>query len=72
MPNTEGSDLDKRPVIIFFHPGGFYSFSGQSSVFGPQYFLDQDIILVTVNYRLMTFGKFEINKFLNKIKLYIV
>ncbi|XP_032456548.1 uncharacterized protein LOC100116956 [Nasonia vitripennis] len=45
-----------RPVIVFFHPGGFYGFSAQSYVFGPQYYLDQDIVLVTVNYRLATFG----------------
>ncbi|KYM82670.1 Esterase FE4 [Atta colombica] len=37
----------KRPVLVFFHPGGFYLFSGQSSNFGPQYLLDKDIVLVT-------------------------
>lgn len=47
----------KRPVLVFFHPGGFYLFSGQSSNFGPQYLLDKDIVLVTVNYRLGTLGK---------------
>ncbi|EZA54385.1 esterase E4 [Ooceraea biroi] len=46
----------KRPVLVFFHPGGFYVFSGQSSNFGPQYLLDKDIVLVTVNYRLATLG----------------
>ncbi|XP_031783698.1 esterase E4 [Nasonia vitripennis] len=46
----------KRPVIVFFHPGAFYGFSAQSYVYGPQYYLDQDIVLVTVNYRLATFG----------------
>ncbi|KAJ8686636.1 hypothetical protein QAD02_022430 [Eretmocerus hayati] len=46
----------QRPVIVFFHPGGFYGFSAQSYVFGPQYYLDEDIVLVTVNYRLATLG----------------
>ncbi|KAL7289596.1 hypothetical protein TKK_0016454 [Trichogramma kaykai] len=46
----------ERPVIVFFHPGGFYGFSAQSYVWGPQYYLDQDVVLVTVNYRLGTFG----------------
>ncbi|CAL1673737.1 unnamed protein product [Lasius platythorax] len=50
------SDPVKRPVLVFFHPGGFYVFSGQSSNFGPEYLLDKDIVLVTVNYRLATLG----------------
>lgn len=51
-----GRENAKRPVLVFFHPGGFYSFSGQSFFFGPQYLLDKDIVLVTVNYRLATLG----------------
>ncbi|XP_014218176.1 esterase E4-like [Copidosoma floridanum] len=46
----------KRPVIVFLHPGGFYGYSGQSYVFGPQYLLDKDVVLVTINYRLHTLG----------------
>ncbi|XP_017883229.1 esterase FE4-like [Ceratina calcarata] len=45
-----------RPVMIFIHPGGFYSFSGQSVLWGPQYIMDQDIVLVTINYRLGALG----------------
>ncbi|XP_012344184.1 esterase E4-like [Apis florea] len=45
-----------RPVLVFFHPGGFYFFSGQSYLFGPQYLLDHDIVLVTVNFRLGSLG----------------
>ncbi|KAI9580364.1 hypothetical protein GQX74_010774 [Glossina fuscipes] len=48
---------DKKPVIVYLHPGGFYSFSAQSkSVAGPQSFMDRDIVLVTVNYRLGSLG----------------
>ena len=50
------SENVSRPVIIFIHPGGFYSFSGQSINFGPQYLLDKDIVLVTINYRLGALG----------------
>ncbi|XP_015127076.1 esterase E4 [Diachasma alloeum] len=46
----------KRPVIVFFHPGGFYSWSGQTYYAGPHYIMDQDIVLVTVNYRLGSLG----------------
>lgn len=48
-----------RPVIVFIHPGGFYGFSGQSELFGPNYLLDKDIVLVTINYRLGTLGTFK-------------
>ncbi|XP_011310876.1 esterase E4-like [Fopius arisanus] len=46
----------KRPVIVFFHPGGFYSWSGQTYYAGPHYIMDQDIVLVTVSYRLGSLG----------------
>ncbi|XP_053989908.1 juvenile hormone esterase-like [Hylaeus volcanicus] len=56
---SEGSNVS-RPVIVFLHPGGFYSFSGKSSLFGPQYLMDQDIVLVTINYRLGALGKWRL------------
>ena len=45
--------------MIFIHPGGFYSFSGQSINFGPEYLLDKDIVLVTINYRLGALGNLK-------------
>lgn len=55
LPKTS-SDNPKRPVIVYFHSGGFYSVSSVSFWTGPQYFMDQDIVLVTVNYRLGSLG----------------
>ncbi|XP_049800943.1 esterase E4-like [Schistocerca nitens] len=46
----------KRPVMVFLHPGAFYLFRGTSDLFGPQYLLDEDIVLVTLNYRLGALG----------------
>ncbi|XP_066262073.1 juvenile hormone esterase-like [Euwallacea similis] len=46
----------KRPVIVHIHPGGFYSVGSASYWEGPQYFMDQEIVLVTFNYRLGTLG----------------
>ncbi|KAK5641623.1 hypothetical protein RI129_010170 [Pyrocoelia pectoralis] len=46
----------KRPVMFYIHPGGFYVFSAVSRWLGPRYFLDQDIVLVTINYRLASLG----------------
>lgn len=45
-----------RPVIVFIHPGGFYLGSGSSENFGPEYLLEEDVVLVTFNYRLAFFG----------------
>ncbi|XP_012223116.1 esterase FE4 [Linepithema humile] len=50
------SEPVKKPVLVFFHPGAFYIFSGQSSNYGPQYLLDKDIVLVTVNNRMGSLG----------------
>ncbi|XP_045476840.1 esterase E4-like [Harmonia axyridis] len=52
----DGKDNPKRPVIIHLHAGGFYSVTGRSNWAGPQYFMNQDIILVTLNYRLGALG----------------
>ncbi|KAF5277162.1 hypothetical protein FQR65_LT03868 [Abscondita terminalis] len=50
------NDTVKRPVIVCIHPGAFYTNSGGSNIAGPQYLLDQDIVLVTMNYRLGSLG----------------
>ncbi|CAH0564912.1 unnamed protein product [Brassicogethes aeneus] len=46
----------KRPVIIHLHSGGFYSGTERSNWGGPQYFMDRDIVLITMNYRLGSLG----------------
>lgn len=42
------------PVMVWIHGGGFIS--GTANLFGANNFLDKDIILVTLNYRLGIFG----------------
>ncbi|PNF24245.1 Esterase FE4 [Cryptotermes secundus] len=46
----------ERPVMVFFHPGGFYGLTAHSKAYGPEYLLDQDIVLVTTNYRIGALG----------------
>ncbi|PNF29114.1 hypothetical protein B7P43_G12621 [Cryptotermes secundus] len=41
-------------VMVWFHGGGFVS--GAGSFYGPEHLLDEDIVLVTVNYRLGPIG----------------
>ncbi|KAJ3646359.1 hypothetical protein Zmor_023949 [Zophobas morio] len=57
-----GKNNPKRPVIIHLHPGGFYSVTSRSNWAGPQYFMDQDIVMVTLNYRLATLGFISVGK----------
>ncbi|XP_043467739.1 esterase FE4-like [Leptopilina heterotoma] len=42
------------PVMFFIHGGGFIL--GSSNIYGAQYFLDKNVILVTINYRLGMLG----------------
>ncbi|KAG8235925.1 hypothetical protein J437_LFUL014281 [Ladona fulva] len=44
------------PVIVWFHHGGWFMLSAQSTLAGPTYLLDEDIVLVAVNYRLGALG----------------
>lgn len=44
------------PVLFYIHGGGFVSGSGNFDFFGPHYFMEHNIILVTANYRLGPFG----------------
>ena len=42
--------------MVWIHGGGWFTGSGGTQMYGPQYLLDKDIILVTINYRLGIFG----------------
>ncbi|KAK7873003.1 hypothetical protein R5R35_000303 [Gryllus longicercus] len=44
------------PVMVWFHGGGFASGSGTPGLYGPDYLITENVILVTVNYRLGPFG----------------
>ncbi|XP_041976379.1 para-nitrobenzyl esterase-like isoform X2 [Aricia agestis] len=46
----------KLPVMVYFHGGGFLSGSGNSDMYGPRFLLQNNVILVTVNYRLGMLG----------------
>ena len=44
------------PVMVFIHGGGFVSGTGDSTFAGPSFLMDQDVVLVSVNYRLGILG----------------
>jgi len=45
---------EKLPVLVYFHGGAWIV--GTSSMHGPDYLLEHDVVLVTVNYRLGALG----------------
>ncbi|XP_025194181.1 esterase E4-like isoform X1 [Melanaphis sacchari] len=52
-PKTNKKSL---PIMFWIHGGGFISGHGRSSLYGPDYIMDKDVILVTIHYRLGIFG----------------
>ncbi|HKJ74740.1 MAG TPA: carboxylesterase family protein [Alphaproteobacteria bacterium] len=55
---TKGVDAaGKRPVMVFFHGGGYSSGSGSINAYqGENLARSQDVVLVTINHRLNVFG----------------
>ncbi|XP_068632925.1 juvenile hormone esterase-like [Battus philenor] len=45
-----------HPVLVWIHGGGFYTGSGNSDYYGPEFFMAHDVVLVTFNYRLEVLG----------------
>ncbi|CAG9785524.1 unnamed protein product [Diatraea saccharalis] len=44
------------PVMVWIHGGSFYTGSGNSDFYGPDFFMTHDVVLVTFNYRLEVLG----------------
>ena len=49
LPREEANEL--LPVIFWIHGGAFGLESNNSKMYGPDYFLEHEIVLVTINYR---------------------
>jgi carboxylesterase type B len=48
------------PVMVWIHGGGFFAGSGNPDIYGPDYFMDYDVIVVSVNYRVGPLGFFTL------------
>ena len=44
------------PVLVFIHGGGYVSGDGNPQLYGPDWILDFEVILFTLNYRLGALG----------------
>lgn len=48
----------KKAVMVFIHGGAFNYGSGSLDFYSPDYLLDENVIVVTFNYRLNILGKY--------------
>ena len=54
---TKNVTPDKAyPVMVWIHGGGYQTGSNKTDVYGPDYLLQKDVIVVSFNYRLAAFG----------------
>ena len=53
------SQSEKRPVLVWSHPGGYTSGSGSSPQFDGEALAKKGVVVVTHNYRLGVFGFFS-------------
>lgn len=52
---------EKLPVKFYIHGGGNLQGSGNDDMYGPDFFVEKRVILVTFNYRLGLFGFLSLN-----------
>ncbi|XP_045782975.1 cholinesterase-like [Maniola jurtina] len=55
VPN-KASSRNKLPVLVWIHGGGYSTGFAGRYTFGPKFYVRNDIILVTMNYRLGAYG----------------
>ncbi|XP_054261394.1 esterase FE4-like isoform X2 [Macrosteles quadrilineatus] len=53
---TQAGASAKKAVMVWIHGGGFARGSGSSEIYGPDYLLEEDVVVVTINYRCGVFG----------------
>uniref|UniRef100_A0A1I8QEL7 carboxylesterase n=1 Tax=Stomoxys calcitrans TaxID=35570 RepID=A0A1I8QEL7_STOCA len=46
----------RLPVLVWIFGGGFYMGQANRKYYSPDYFLDRDVIVVTINYRVCSLG----------------
>ncbi|RZC42621.1 COesterase and/or Abhydrolase 3 domain containing protein, partial [Asbolus verrucosus] len=54
IPTKSSSPL--KPVMFWIHGGGFMHGSSKSNFYGPEYLLTEDVVFVSINYRLGILG----------------
>ncbi|XP_076623246.1 esterase B1-like [Colletes latitarsis] len=61
-PETQFEDeVNLKPVMVWIHGGGFLSGSGNLSLYGPDFFIEENIVFVSFNYRIGALGFLALN-----------
>ncbi|KAB0804534.1 hypothetical protein PPYR_01504 [Photinus pyralis] len=55
-PQIHCESMHLKPVMFWIHGGGFVRGSGNSDTYGPDFLITQDVVIVTINYRLGILG----------------
>lgn len=55
---NQGASDKKKAVMVFLHGGAFNFGSGSTDIYTPDYLIDENVIVVTINYRLNVLGVF--------------
>lgn len=45
------------PVMVYIYGGGFNRGAATRELYGPDYFMQKDVVVVTLNYRVDSLGK---------------
>lgn len=50
------SIIARRPVMVWIHGGSFTGGNGDTSFYGPDHLISEDVVIVTINYRVGVLG----------------
>ncbi|XP_046467801.1 esterase FE4 isoform X2 [Neodiprion pinetum] len=56
LPSNEERPKRGLPVMVWIHGGGFVNGSADNFIYGPDYIIKKNVIVVTINYRLGVLG----------------
>ncbi|KAF5273122.1 hypothetical protein FQA39_LY07612 [Lamprigera yunnana] len=55
-PELPGRNTELKPVMVWIYGGGFISGSSSCAVYGPEFLITKEVVIVTFNYRGGIFG----------------
>ncbi|XP_044745324.1 uncharacterized protein LOC123307172 [Coccinella septempunctata] len=61
IKQRDGLNYDLRPVMVYIHGGSFTSGSNSKQMYGPDFLIREDVVIVSINYRLGFLGFFHLN-----------
>lgn len=57
VPYSWNKERTQKPVMVWIHGGNFLHGNGNIEETRPDYFMDKDVVMVSINYRLGVLGK---------------